>query len=186
MQLTNTAERYGAIAQLFNWTIVSLVVAQFVLANQAEAAEDAHQLVQQAKILATHKSVGMTIFMLAILRLIWRFTNAVPAATPTTKPWQAKLASGMHWALYVLILITPLAGWLMSSAETHSATWFGLFTFPDLIAPNEGRAEQFEELHEALASGIFFLSILHILAALKHHVIDKDNVLRRMLPMKLK
>lgn len=186
MQIKNTADRYGAIAQLFHWVIVALIVTQFVLASRAEAAEEARQLLQLDRILATHRSVGMTIFMLAILRLIWRFSNPVPAPAPTTKPWQARLAGIVHWALYALILLTPLAGWLMSSAKSGSVAWFGWFTFPDLIAPDEARFEQLEELHELLATSIFALAILHILAALKHHFIDKDNVLRRMLPLKLR
>jgi cytochrome b561 len=183
MQLKNSALRYGAIAQVFHWTIVALIITQFVLATQAE---DAPSLLQKAKILTTHKSFGMTIFMLAILRLIWRLANAIPAPLATEKFWQRRLANAVHWALYVLILATPLAGWLMSSAKNYSVSWFGLFTLPNLIEPSEARFEQLKEAHEVLALSIFTLALVHIGAALKHHFYDKDSVLRRMLPMKLK
>ena len=186
MQFKNSNERYGAAAQLLHWSVVVLVVMQFVLANRAEAAHDAHKLLEQAKVLTTHKSIGMTIFMLAVVRLIWRLINPVPAVPPNTKTWQQRASSVVHWSLYALILVTPLAGWLMSSAKNYSVSWFGLFTWPNLVAPDEGFYNAFKETHEILAFMILNVAGLHILAALKHHFWDKDNVLRRVLPVKLK
>jgi len=183
MQLKNSAARYGAIAQLLHWSIVVLIVTQFVLANQAE---DATSLLKKAQTLTLHKNIGMTVFMLAAIRLLWRWANVVPAHLPTVKPWQQRIADITHWALYALILVTPLAGWLMSSAKSYSVSYFGLFTFPDLVAPNEDRYQTFKVLHAVLAFSIFNLALLHIAAALKHHFWDKDNVLRRMLPVKLR
>jgi cytochrome b561 len=183
MHLKNSLERYGVVAQLFHWTIVVLIVTQFVLANKA-----GNLPLGAAKIatLAQHKSVGMTIFGLAILRLIWRWLNPVPPLPPGTPGWQRVAAHASHWALYGLLLIIPLFGWLMSSARNFSVSWFGIFTFPDLIAPNRPRYEFFHDAHEALATVLFCVAILHIAAALKHHLINRDNVLRRMLPVKLK
>jgi cytochrome b561 len=183
MQIKNTTERYGMIAQLLHWSIVALIIVQLVLAEQAEEAGD---IIEKAQILNAHRSMGMTVFMLAVLRIVWRFVNVSPAVLPSTKTWQHRVASLMHWALYALILAAPLAGWLMTSAKNETVSWFGLFNFPGLITPSESMTEQLEELHEALAGGIFILAILHAVAALKHHFIDKDNVLRRMLPLKLR
>jgi len=183
MQLKNSAERYGVIAQLLHWSIVVLIVTQFVLANQAE---EATSLLRKAQTLTLHKNIGMTVFMLAVIRLVWRWINLTPAHLPTVKAWQQRLADLTHWALYALILLTPLAGWLMSSAKSYSVSYFGLFTFPDLVAPDEGRYQSFKTLHQVLAFSIFNLALLHIAAALKHHFWDKDNVLRRMLPLKLR
>ena len=183
MQIKNSSERYGSIAQLFHWTIVVLIIVQVVLAEQAD---DAGSLLAKAKILTTHKSVGMTVFMLAVLRLVWRFVSGAPASVTTAKVWQQRAATVMHWALYALILLTPLAGWLMSSAKSYSVSWFGLFTFPNLIAPDPARFDQLKELHETLAQSMVVLAMLHAAAALKHHFFDRDNVLRRMLPMKLR
>lgn len=183
MQLKNSTTRYGAVAMLFHWVIVGLIVTQFVLASQAE---DTESLLQKARILTLHKNIGMTIFMLAILRLVWRLANPVPPAPATMPAWQRHLANVSHWGLYALIMLTPLAGWMMSSAKSYSVSYFGYFTFPDLIAPSEERYELFHEVHEILAITILTLAALHILGALKHHFIDKDNVLRRMLPIKLR
>ncbi len=183
MQIKNSAERYGAIAQLLHWSVVALIVTQFVLALEAKGATS---LLQKAQLLTSHKSIGMTIFMLAVLRLGWRLINDVPAPLPQMPAWQERLANVVHWLLYALILATPFIGWAMSSAKNYAVSWFGMFVFPNLVAPDEDRFEQLKLLHKILAYSILSLALLHIAAALKHHFIDKDNVLRRMLPLKLK
>jgi cytochrome b561 len=182
MQAKNSQEQYGAIAQLFHWIIVGLIVTQFILANKAEGLQGLAKL----PVLATHKSVGMTIFGLAILRLLWRWMNPVPPMPANTPSWQRVAAHVSHWALYGLLFVIPLLGWLMSSARNFPVSYFGLFTFPDLIAPNRPRYEFFHEAHELMATILFYVALVHIAAALKHHLVDRDNVLRRMLPVKLK
>jgi cytochrome b561 len=90
------------------------------------------------------------------------------------------------WALYALIIVTPLFGWMMSSARNFPVSYFGLFTLPDFVQPDRARYELFRDVHALLANTIFFVAVLHALAALKHHFFDRDNVLRRMLPVRLK
>lgn len=183
IQLKNDTTRYGLVAQLFHWSIVALIVAQFVLANRAQALP-----VSPAKIatLAAHKSIGITIFALAVLRLLWRLLNPVPDAPTGSPRWQRLAAHVSHGALYGLILITPLAGWLMSSARNFPVSWFGLVTLPDFVAPNEATYRFFHGTHELLAMALFWIALIHAAAALKHHFLDRDDVLRRMLPLKLK
>jgi cytochrome b561 len=111
--------------------------------------------------------------------------NPVPAPPSITKPWQNGLASVVHWALYALIVLAPLTGWLMSSAKNYPVSWFGLFTLPDMVAPDRRLFEVFKKIHGILVFSICMLAGLHIAAALKHHFLDKNNVLRRMLPVKL-
>jgi cytochrome b561 len=183
MQIKNSNERYGLVAQLLHWSIVVLIITQVVLASQAEGAPS---LLEKAKILTTHKSTGMTIFILAILRLLWRLANPTPSPVAGAKAWQDRLASIMHWALYVLIFLTPLAGWTMSSARNFSVSYFGLFTWPNLVAPDQSLYETLKKMHFVLAATMISLAWLHAFAALKHHFFDKDNVLRRMLPVKLR
>ncbi len=180
MQIRNTLQRYGAVAQLFHWVIVAAIITQFVLATQA-----ANLGVGPAKIavLARHKSVGMTIFALAVLRLLWRWMNPVPAMPREMPQWQAVAGRVSHFLLYALILITPLFGWLMSSARAFSVSWFGLFTLPDLIAPDRAKYDFFHDTHIKLAFLLGIVAIVHAFAALKHHFIDRDDVLRRMLPV---
>lgn len=183
MRLSNDSLRYGAIAMLFHWVIVALIIVQFLLANKEHGMP-----LGPAKIavLAQHKSIGITILLLAILRLIWRFFGAVPADPPRAPRWQIFLAHGTHYLLYALLFIIPLVGWLMSSARSFSVSWFGLVTLPDLIGPNRSAYSFLHETHEFLANVLLYVAVIHALAALKHHFIDRDNVLRRMLPLKLR
>jgi cytochrome b561 len=183
MHLKNSEDRYGVVAQLLHWAIVALIIVQFVLAEKAEELP-----LGSAKIatLAQHKSFGMTILLLAVARLIWRLMNPVPK-TPSAMPrWQRAAAHASHVGLYALLFATPLLGWTMSSARNFPVSWFGLFTFPDLVGPNRPLYDFLHETHEIAAKLIFGLAVLHAAAALKHHFIDKDNVLRRMLPLSLK
>ena len=184
MQWRNSAERYGVVAQLFHWVIVVLIVTQFVLINQAE---DLPRGIQQLAVMARHKSVGMTVLMLATLRILWRLAAGVAPALPDKTPgWQRLSAKLTHVALYVLLFAMPLSGWLMSSARNFPVSWFGVFTFPDLVEPSKPVFNAMHETHEVLATALFVLAILHIVAALKHPFVDRDNVLRRMLPVRLK
>jgi cytochrome b561 len=183
MQFKNSEVRYGAVTQLLHWAIVALIILQYVLAERAEELPRG-----SAKIatLAQHKSFGITILMLALIRLVWRWMNPVPG-TPATMPrWQQLASHGSHYGLYALLFATPLLGWTMSSARNFPVSWFGMFTLPDLVAPNRSLYEFLNEAHEVGAKLIFVLALVHAAAALKHHFIDKDNVLRRMLPLKLK
>ncbi len=126
-----------------------------------------------------HKGIGVTILTLAFLRLAWRFGNKVPALSLPT--WEKISALVMHWALYFFMFAMPITGWLMSSAAGFPVSFFGIFTLPDLIAPDDAHREFFEMLHEWLAYGLIAAIIIHTAAALKHHFIDKDEILKRML-----
>jgi cytochrome b561 len=172
--------RYGAVAQAFHWVIAALIVVQFVLANLADDLPiGAHKLA----LLARHKSFGMTVLMLAILRLLWRLKNSPPALPDHMSPLERKLARATHTAFYVLLFAMPMTGWLMSSAKNYSVSWFGLFTWPNLIGKNEAAFDFLRSTHHTLAAILLTIAILHVLAALKHHFWNKDNVLLRMLPL---
>jgi cytochrome b561 len=179
MKIRNSRTRYGALAQLFHWVIVALVIVQFVL---AEIASDLPTGLDKLATLARHKSVGITILGLAVLRLIWRMTNPTPALPSSTPPWQRLGARLSHAGLYALLFLQPLTGWLMSSAKNYPVSWFGLIGLPDLVAPSQDVFETMQDLHELGATLLAALAIVHAVAALKHHFIDRDDVLRRMLP----
>lgn len=183
MQLRNDETRFGVVAQLFHWAVVVLIIVQFILAARAD---DLPLGPAKVAVLAQHKSFGITILALAVLRLLWRWFNPVPAEPLDIPQWQRVAARISHLALYGLLLITPVVGWAMSSARNFSVSWFGLVTLPDFVAPNRPAYDFLHQTHEILAMTLFWLALLHIAAALKHHFIDKDNVLRRMLPVKLK
>jgi len=179
MPSRGASERYGAVAQAFHWLIAALIVIQFVLANLAGALPiGAHKLA----LLARHKSVGMTVLMLAILRLLWRLKHPPPGLPAGMAPWERLLARATHATFYVLLFAMPVTGWLMSSAKNYSVSWFGVFSWPNLIGKNESAFEWLRSTHDFLSGVLFVIAVLHILAALKHHLWDKDDVLVRMLP----
>jgi cytochrome b561 len=171
--------RYGAVAQGLHWIIAALIVTQFTLAWMAE---DLPLGMHKLALLARHKSFGMTVLMLAVLRLAWRLFNRPPELPPAMSKIEKGLAKGTHVLLYVLLFAMPLTGWLMSSAKNYSVSWFGRFTWPNLIPPNERAFDVLKTVHQSLSWLLFAVAILHILAALKHHFWHKDDVLTRMLP----
>ena len=172
--------RYGTVAQTFHWLIVALIVTQFVLAYMADDLPlGAHKLA----LLARHKSFGMTVLMLAALRLLWRLKNPAPELPSGMTPLERMLARGTHVTFYVLLFVMPLTGWLMSSAKNYSVSWFGLFTWPNLIGKNAAAFDFLRSTHHILSDILFVIAVLHILAALKHHFWNKDDVLLRMLPL---
>ncbi len=172
-----TTTRYHEVARILHWLIAGLILLQYALASMAE---DATSDLQELALLANHKSVGMTVFMLAFVRVFWRFTHSVPALPLSMPRWQVRASGFSHALLYVIIFALPLSGWLFSSANAYSVSWFNVFVFPDLIGGNESRAELLEEVHETLANALLVLVVLHILAALKHGLFDRDGVLGRM------
>ncbi len=180
MGIKNTVTSYGWPAQLLHWIVVILVITQFVLANMAESTDSRMQMFI---LLARHKSIGLTIFALALIRLLWRLLNEQPALPLGMPSWQQQVARVTHWLLYALIFLMPITGLLGSAASNFPVSWFGLFTIPALIGPSEALAESLHDLHGVLAGCLATLATLHLLAALKHHFINKDHVLRRMVWM---
>ena len=178
MPFRNTTRSWGSLSKAFHWLIVLLIINQWWIADRAEELKGLAKL----EALAWHKSFGMTILMLAVLRLIWRLANPTPDLTTETKPWERVLARISHVLLYALIFAMPLTGWMMSSAKNYPVSWFRQFQFPDLVAPAEQTFQQMHDLHHLLFSVLVCVALLHIAGALKHHFIDKNDVLKRMLP----
>jgi len=137
---------------------------------------------QKLKLFSWHKWAGVTIFMLAVIRVLWRFVSP-PPPYPDMPAWQRMAAHATHGAIYVLIFAIPLSGWLMSSAFGFQTVYFGVFPIPDLLAKNKELAESLKELHEILNIVLWLLLLAHVAAALKHHYVDRDAVLYRMLPL---
>jgi cytochrome b561/polyisoprenoid-binding protein YceI len=179
MSLRNTPTSYGSVAKLLHWSIVVLIITQLVLGISAD---DLPNGLRKLELLAWHKSFGMLVLILALVRLAWRFGNPVPPPPADMPRWQQLAAVGTHRLLYALILLQPLTGWLMSSYKNFPVSFFGLFQWPDLVAPNPQMHERFEDIHEWLARLLVTVAIVHASAALYHHFGRKDQVLRRMLP----
>jgi cytochrome b561 len=179
MTFRNTTRSWGTFSKALHWLVVLLILNQWVVAARADSLPLGTAKLQA---IALHKSFGMTILALAIVRLVWRWLNPVPTLEGMARPWERVLANVSHVLLYVLIFAMPFSGWLMSSARNFPVSWFGVFQFPDLVAPDKRLYELMHDLHEALFAALIVVALMHVAGALKHHFIDKNEVLRRMLP----
>ncbi len=178
MPARNSSLRYGSVAQFLHWAVVLLLVIQVTLGKVADSLPVGFE---RLVVMSRHKSLGITILGIAVLRLAWRWFDAPPPEPPMPR-WQLLAARLNHWALYALLFALPVSGWLLSSAANRPVSWWGLVQLPDFIAPDGALKELFEETHEFLVNALFALVALHVLAALKHQFLDRDGLLLRMLP----
>ncbi len=178
MGLRNTPERYGSVAQALHWVVVLLLIGQVTVGKIAHEMPDGFD---KLVLLARHKSVGITILVLAALRLAWRLSDRPPPLPPMPR-WQLVAARANHAAFYLLLFALPFTGWMMSSASNYPVSWFGLVQLPDFVAPDRDLKHLMEEVHETLVKVLIALALLHVGAALKHQFVDRDGLLYRMLP----
>ena len=179
MSFRNTTRSWGFLSKTFHWVIVLMILNQWIIAERAESLPKGPALIQA---LWWHKSFGVTILALAVLRLAWRWLNPVPDLRAETRPWERALARLSHVLLYALIFAIPLSGWMMSSARSFPVSWFGWLQLPDLVNPDPRLYERLKDLHHLLFKVLVVVAALHVAGALKHHFIDRNDVLRRMLP----
>ena len=125
-----------------------------------------------------HKSVGLSLLMLIVLRMYWRFTHRPPAFLNSMKLWEKRLAKATHHSLYLLMLLIPLTGIIMSAGSKYGIKWFGIKVIPGF--DDKAIRELFYEFHEIFGLLLLLILILHILGAVKHSIVDKDGTLRRM------
>lgn len=176
-------QRYSTIALGFHWVIAALIAVQFTLGLRAD------QLplgLDKLALLTRHKSLGITVLVLAVGRLAWRLTHRPPPLPAAMGRVESALASAVHLVLYGLVFALPMTGWLMSSAANYTVTVFGYLTLPNLIAPDPTLLEQLKLLHRLLALALAVLVAVHLAAALRHHFLLKDDILTRMLPRRLR
>ena len=131
---------------------------------------------------AWHKWIGITVFLLAAARLAWRAAHPAPLLPASMPAWQVRASHVSHALLYVLMLAIPLSGWIYSSSTGVSVVYLGLVPLPDLIPKDREVAKGLLLLHQTLNSMLAAVVIIHVAAAAKHHFIDRDDVLARILP----
>lgn len=177
MQIKNTANRFGIIAILFHWVIAILIIGMLCVGLYMKQLPIGLEKLQWYGL---HKEFGILILMLVIVRLTWRIINVTPslAALPA---WEKYSARAVHYAFYFFMFAMPITGWMMTSAAGLPPSFFGLFTLPSLVAPDDHLRHLLAETHKYLAFALIATVCLHIAAALKHQLMDKDNILRRML-----
>ena len=187
MALRNTTTGYGAVAKLLHWLIafgmIGIVVLGMVM-HELDPFNGSWLGYTTFQLYQFHKSVGFTLMALVVVRLIWKMSNPTPELPSGMKSWEAFLAKSVHIALYVALIGMPITGWLMVSASPFQipSSYFGLFNVPHLLGPSEQLEAIFMTLHDLLGKLLIAALVLHVAGALKHHFVEKDDVLKRMLP----
>jgi len=171
--------RYTRTAIALHWLIALIVFGLFPLGFYMH---DLPLSPYKLQLYSYHKWAGMTVLLLAVLRVLWRLTHRPPPFVPGLPRWQAFVAHVVHHGLYLLVLAVPVSGWMMSSALGFPVVWFGVLPLPDLVAKNKELGELLKLVHAVLNYGLLLLVFAHITAALLHHMVDRDGTLARMLP----
>ena len=179
MPLKNTRDQWGSISKLLHWLVVLLILA---MAWIGLTMGDLPNGPDKIATYALHKSIGITILVLVLLRLGWRLYAGAPAPVPGTPSWQDKIASLTHWALYALLLAMPISGWVVNSSSGFPLQWFGLVNLPAIVGRDQELHELAETIHETLFWILVTLVVLHAAAAFYHHLFQRDATLARMLP----
>jgi cytochrome b561 len=196
--MNQATTRYTKTAVILHWLIAIGIFAMFALGwYMSELPKDAPkqiaydlfdwgiytwQLSEEASprtfYFNLHKSIGVTLLGLIIIRVLWRITHRPPALLSSYKAWERKLATGTHHLLYLLMIAMPVSGLIMAVSSKYGVKWFGMDFIGGL--DNTPLREAFKEVHEVIGAIILLVLILHILGALKHQLIDKDDTMKRM------
>jgi cytochrome b561 len=182
-----TRERYSTVAVTLHWLIALFILMNWPLGWRMQFVKG----IDQFTFYQLHKSFGITILLLSVLRLAWRLFRPPPPHAPSLKPWERVAATAVHWGFYVVMIGMPLSGWLAVSTAKLNLPTLLYKTVPWPHVPGtqgldagakaavNGAADA---THSVLAWGALVLFLLHVGAVLKHYVVDKEPVLQRMLP----
>ena len=179
MGLRNTTQSYGSVMKFLHWLVATCIVIMLLIGFFYTSFGSQ---TTQITLIKFHKSLGLIILVLVILQLGWRLVNPCPQLPDSVPSWQQKCAYWAHILIYILIICMPISGWIMSVAAGYTPSLFCLFDAHLPIPNNHTLASVTHRIHVILPFAIIGLIILHTLAALKHHYIDKDDVLKKMLP----
>ncbi|MEO8122725.1 MAG: cytochrome b [Burkholderiales bacterium] len=168
--------RYSTGAIVLHWLLAAAILASLLVGNFMS---DLSTSPLKLRLVNWHKWAGITILALSLLRLAWRLTHRPPPDVPMPR-WQHSAAHATHWAMYLLFFAVPLAGWAYSSATGFQVVWFGVLPLPDFVAPDKALAASLKLLHAVLAYTLAALIALHVAAAIKHQLVDRDGLLGRM------
>lgn len=176
--LRNSAQTWGSMARTLHWGVALLLIVQTTLGF---IAEEAPLSPTKLELFVWHKSVGMLILALILIRLGWRAANPTPALPAGTPAWERYAARTSHALLYLLVIAIPLTGWIINSAANIPLRLFFVVPLPDIVAPDKALAERAATAHFALWVWLAVLVALHAAAALRHHFGKRNDVLLNML-----
>ena len=179
MQWRNTRNRWGLIAILFHWLVALTVFGMFALGLWMTELDYYSPWYREAP--DVHRSIGVLLMAVVLLRLAWRVVSRTPDMHPNHRPWEVHTARIAHSLLYLLPLATMITGYLISTADGRAVSVFGWFEIPALYTGMEEQETVMGDLHRVLAWSLIGIAALHAAGALKHHFIDRDTTLTRML-----
>jgi cytochrome b561 len=180
--MNNSITRYSPVAIALHWLVALLVIAAFTLG--VTMVEMPGVTPTKLRYFNYHKWIGVTVLALAVIRLLWRLSHPAPTLPASIPEWQRKIADLTHYALYFLIFAVPLSGFFYSLASGFPVVYLGVLPLPVLIDASPELKPLFKTAHYVFNIALGTLVSLHILAALKHQFIDRDDVLKRMLPLR--
>ena len=170
-------QHYTSTAKLLHWgmavVIAGLITLGFVMTDMPLSPE-------KLQYYSWHKWAGVSVFMLVWLRLAWRVAHPTPPPSAELSPLLKSISRIAHGLLYVLMIIIPLSGWLMSSAKGFQTVWFGVLPIPDLLSRDKELGDLLQEVHESLNTMLMLILSGHVVAAFWHHFVLKDDTLKRM------
>ncbi|MCG8428061.1 MAG: cytochrome b [Chromatiales bacterium] len=179
MQLRNSEQRWGLISITFHWVVAFSVLGLFILGLWMTSLSYYDEWYRQAPHL--HKSIGILLAVVMLLRLLWRFVDRRPAPLPEHSNIEKKIAHIVHGLLYLLLIVIFISGYLISTADGRPIQVFSWFSLPATVTSIPNQEDLAGQIHYVLAIGLIALVVLHAAGAVKHHLIDKDETLRRML-----
>ena len=179
MNWRNSEAQWGYLAIGFHWLSVLAVFSLFALGLWMVELSYYDPWYKQGPFI--HKSIGILLFLLTLLRLLWRYFNLTPLALTSHTEWEIKAAKFSHTMLYILLFSVLLSGYLISTADGRAVDVFNIFSVPATISGLNNQEDIAGEIHEILAFTLIGFACLHAFASIKHHLFDKDVTLKRML-----
>ncbi len=180
MPIRNLEDRWGSVSLALHWLTALMILGLVVVGLLMQELANSPTKIQ---VYGLHKSIGLTVLALTVSRLLWRLVAGVPRPVPGLPRWQRIAAKASHGALYFILLVMPLSGWLYNSASGFPLKWFGLFSLPRLSGYDAEVKAFALAAHETLFLVLAAIVTVHALAAFKHHYRDRDRTLVRMLPL---
>lgn len=179
MYRSELVTHYSSGSRFFHWLIALLVLGMLAVGFFLDEIPDQFA----ATAYMVHKSLGLSILLLVILRIIWLIKSGRPPLPENVPLWEKLLSRLVQYSMYLFLILMPLSGWIMSVAADRTPSYFGFFNVPfPGVTPDKSLSDLMFEFHETIAWILIVLIVLHVAGALKHHFIDRDDVLRKMLP----
>lgn len=173
------APRYSGLAIALHWLMALAIIGLLGVGVWMTGLKTSPMKIE---VYTWHKWIGLTVLVLAVVRGLWRVHRLPPPLAVSVPMWQVRASIHTHRLLYLLMFAMPLSGWLQNSAAGFPLTWFGLFKVPALVGRDKALFAFWQQAHEWLSWALMALIALHVLAALKHHFVDRDDTLKRILP----